>query len=74
MLLGCHTPDDSARNVQMGASSPAAASQMDNRFEEVLIFWQDGYANRPGCGMLILARKPCMQDSASPDEATVLTG
>jgi hypothetical protein len=47
---------------------------MDNRFEEVLIFWQDGYANRPGCGMLILARKPCMQDSASPDEATVLTG
>jgi hypothetical protein len=72
--LGCHKPDDSARNVQMGASSSAAASRMDTRFEEVLIFWQDEYANRPSCRTLILARKSCMQDSASPNKATVLTG
>jgi hypothetical protein len=58
----------------MDASSPAAVSQMGARFEEGLMFWQDRYAGRPGCGMLVLARKPCRQDSASPGEATVLTG
>lgn len=74
-VLGRHKPADSPQgtSVQMDASSPAAASQIDACFEEGLMFWQDGYASRPGCGMLVLARKPCRQDSVSPGEATVLT-
>jgi hypothetical protein len=61
-------------SMQMDASSPAAASRTNAQFEEGLMFWQDGYASRPGCGMLVFARKPCRQDSVSPGEATVLTG
>jgi hypothetical protein len=74
-VLGRHKPADSFSDVQMDASSPAAASQRDARFEEGLIFWQDGYASRPGHGMLVLekALQKCRQDSVSPGEATVLT-
>jgi hypothetical protein len=56
-VLGCHKPADSppATSVQMDASCPAAVSQMGARFEEGLMFWQDRYEGRPGCGMLVLA-------------------